>query len=323
MPFINTKWLDALHLDMPTNLQELVEVLKAFRDQDPNGNGKADEIPMIGCKSGTVGGDTIAWLINFFLYCNSSSAFNIENGQLYIPQATDDYREALKFVNSLVEENLLHRSTFTYNPSNLRAILMNADMLGVVVGDPSTIFDSDYIFGEYEPLNLYGNTYYTVSGVKYDTFITAGCKDVSAAWDLLMLMYTQEAAARQCHGVLGEDWDYAEENTMTEFGIPATLKVYKELTSPLTTDHWGIKSASFYTLDVTEAVLIPSGSKDQKIHSLLAAQYKKQNYNYHVSKYGFNYNSAIGVFSSAQCDGVINYHCQIECHSNCNSNSIP
>ena len=152
---------------------------------------------MIGCKSGTVGGDTIAWLINFFLYCDSSSAFNIENGQLYIPQSTEEYREALKFVNSLVEQNLLHVNTLNYNASRLKAILSNADVLGVVVGDPSTIFDSDYIFGEYEPLNLYGNTYYTVSGVKYDTFITAGCKDVSAAWDLLMLMYTQEAAARQ------------------------------------------------------------------------------------------------------------------------------
>ena len=33
-------------LDMPTNTEELKDVLKAFKTQDPNGNGKADEIPM-------------------------------------------------------------------------------------------------------------------------------------------------------------------------------------------------------------------------------------------------------------------------------------
>lgn len=41
---INQKWLDAVGLTAPTTTDELVDVLKAFRDQDPN--GEADEIPM-------------------------------------------------------------------------------------------------------------------------------------------------------------------------------------------------------------------------------------------------------------------------------------
>ena len=43
--WINKAWLDKLGLDMPTNTEELKEVLIAFRDEDPNGNGIADEIP--------------------------------------------------------------------------------------------------------------------------------------------------------------------------------------------------------------------------------------------------------------------------------------
>lgn len=43
---INKTWLDKLGLEVPTTLDELEEVLKAFKEQDPNGNGKADEIPM-------------------------------------------------------------------------------------------------------------------------------------------------------------------------------------------------------------------------------------------------------------------------------------
>ena len=42
---IRQDWLDELGLSMPETQDELVEVLKAFRDQDPNGNGIADEIP--------------------------------------------------------------------------------------------------------------------------------------------------------------------------------------------------------------------------------------------------------------------------------------
>ena len=43
--FIRQDWLDTLGLDQPQTVDELYEVLKAFRDRDPNGNGKKDEVP--------------------------------------------------------------------------------------------------------------------------------------------------------------------------------------------------------------------------------------------------------------------------------------
>ena len=44
--FINQTWLDNLNLETPTTLEELTEVLRAFKTQDPNGNGEADEVPL-------------------------------------------------------------------------------------------------------------------------------------------------------------------------------------------------------------------------------------------------------------------------------------
>ena len=44
--FINNKWLNALGLAIPETTDEFYEVLKAFKEGDPNGNGKADEIPI-------------------------------------------------------------------------------------------------------------------------------------------------------------------------------------------------------------------------------------------------------------------------------------
>jgi putative aldouronate transport system substrate-binding protein len=43
---IRKDWLDKLGLKEPKTLTELVEVLKAFRDKDPDGNGKQDTIPL-------------------------------------------------------------------------------------------------------------------------------------------------------------------------------------------------------------------------------------------------------------------------------------
>lgn len=44
--FINTAWLSALGLAVPTTIDEYRDALEAFATQDPNGNGVADEIPL-------------------------------------------------------------------------------------------------------------------------------------------------------------------------------------------------------------------------------------------------------------------------------------
>lgn len=46
-PALRQDWLDQLGLDMPTTLEEWETVLTAFKEQDPNGNGVADEIPFL------------------------------------------------------------------------------------------------------------------------------------------------------------------------------------------------------------------------------------------------------------------------------------
>jgi putative aldouronate transport system substrate-binding protein len=40
-------WLDKLNLQVPTTIDEWHTVLKAFKEQDPNGNNKADELPLL------------------------------------------------------------------------------------------------------------------------------------------------------------------------------------------------------------------------------------------------------------------------------------
>ncbi|MEL6682986.1 MAG: hypothetical protein AAFQ09_10110 [Pseudomonadota bacterium] len=44
--WIRTDWLDALDLEVPQTVEEYENVLRAFKTQDPNGNGEADEVPL-------------------------------------------------------------------------------------------------------------------------------------------------------------------------------------------------------------------------------------------------------------------------------------
>ncbi|MDO4845020.1 MAG: extracellular solute-binding protein, partial [Oscillospiraceae bacterium] len=90
--WINQKWLDKLGLTMPTTLQELRDVLTAFRDKDPNGNGKQDEIPL-SCKADSTAADFFRQIVNAYVYWNPYYDFNVdENGKVWAPYDCDEYR---------------------------------------------------------------------------------------------------------------------------------------------------------------------------------------------------------------------------------------
>lgn len=62
--FINQEWLDNLGMKMPETLDELTDTLRAFKTQDPNGNGEADEIPLeMGLNAGGLG---LRWFLPMF-----------------------------------------------------------------------------------------------------------------------------------------------------------------------------------------------------------------------------------------------------------------
>lgn len=49
-PIMRKDWLDKLGLPLPKSVDDWYAMLKAFKGRDPNGNGKADELPLIAMK---------------------------------------------------------------------------------------------------------------------------------------------------------------------------------------------------------------------------------------------------------------------------------
>lgn len=227
--YINQEWLDALNLEMPTDTDSLYNVLKAFLEQDPNGNGQADEIPLIGAG---LSGNTINWLINMFTYLGDHT-WNVDSdGQLYLPQTTDEYREALKYINKLVKDGLLPDSVFSMSWTDVKGLLNQPDgveKVGIFVAHPTLVGDmtNDALYA-YEALPYWGCAAMSDNQLSRKTYISAGCENPDAAWEILMLMCSKEGSYRMRYGDKGTDWVEADEGATSYLGLPAEIKVLNE-----------------------------------------------------------------------------------------------
>lgn len=112
-------WLDKLGLEIPTTTEEFYEMLKAFKEKDPNGNGKADEIPLVG--RGVLYNYGIEdYLMNAFTYTNSyTKRLYVEKNKVKFSPVQDDYREGLKYINKLYKEGLLLKDVFVIDRTTL------------------------------------------------------------------------------------------------------------------------------------------------------------------------------------------------------------
>lgn len=211
--FINQTWLDKLGLEMPTTWDELVGVLRAFRTQDPNGNGIADEIPMLGAKYGY--SDTVSWVLgNFDCFVNDKKLFNVdEDGNIYLPHTTDEYRQGVRVVRDLVSEGLLSPMTWTIaSTSELPALWTPANgtaVVGVMAGHTSLRVTQDSpVLREYVPLPPLEDSYVSLSlpAGSNIVHITTDCEQVDAALRLCMEVTNPDTYRRFRYGEEGVDW---------------------------------------------------------------------------------------------------------------------
>ncbi len=224
---INTDWLKKLNLEKPTTLDELYNVLVAFRDKDPNGNGKKDEIPMMGVNH-SQGRALDAYIVSAFIQFAPSRKAMIENGKAFSFHDQNEYREGLKFMNKLVKEGLISTMAMTGSANDMRNMLnYKGGPENAIVGICAAKITADYqtdseAWKVYEPLIALKDAGYGRGG--YSMFeaptaqthfvITSSCKNVQLAFRFLDFMFSEEACLVQRWGEQGVDWDWIEN---TEF----------------------------------------------------------------------------------------------------------
>lgn len=129
---IRQDWLDNLKLEMPTDADSLIEVLKAFTFNDPDGNGQDDTF-------GIHGGSQKGYMrFGYF-----QTQFNIwptcfwdVDGQIIFTDTTEEYKDSLKYMRDIYSLGVVDPEFATED----RVVQRNkwaSGKFGVIVDHPS------------------------------------------------------------------------------------------------------------------------------------------------------------------------------------------
>jgi putative aldouronate transport system substrate-binding protein len=222
--WVNTKWLNQLGLETPKTHEEFKAMLEAFKTQDPNGNGQADEVALSGSIE-DYGVRLIPFLMNGFTYDDDRTYLILNDGKVDTVANKPEWKEGLTYVKSLYDAGLIDPGAFTQNAEAYKKIGDNADaqLLGAGAGMHPAIFvttGDDAPYGaDYDaipPLQGPNSAYSTflpntVPGATFVLTNKATPEAQVAAIKLVDYMFTQEGQLRAHFGEEGRDWRRPQE----------------------------------------------------------------------------------------------------------------
>jgi putative aldouronate transport system substrate-binding protein len=246
---------------VPTTTDEFYQTMKAFKEKDPNGNGKADEIPM----SGSIEGDHMyvdEFLMNAFVL-NSvkglTPGFSIEDGQhMYLDKGKvvaafnqPGWKEGLKYLNKLYSEKLLDPQAFTQNRKQITALGENPEI--PILGASGALgFGQFTAYGspsgrwkDYVPVPpLKGPTgfqvapYYPDVALTGSFIITKAAKHPDVAMRLADFLYSEEAKWRMQKGEEGVNWRKPLPGELGANGKPAVFAQLNPIAQEKSNNSW-------------------------------------------------------------------------------------
>lgn len=131
--WVRQDWLDKLKLEAPTNLEQLKKVTKAFIDQDPDGNKKADTVGIPG-QSNFFKADMLSYDAVFNMNQSFPGIWTKDNnGEVVYGSTTPETKESLGILRDMYAEGLLHKE-FGAMKSDQTAQLIASNKAGIFFG---------------------------------------------------------------------------------------------------------------------------------------------------------------------------------------------
>jgi len=264
-------WLDKLGLDVPETTEEFYQMLKAFKEQDPNGNGRADEIPLSGTReiNGGWRSQLDSFIMNSFVYndrvtVNGARHLILEDGTVKAAFTEPGWQEGLKYLNKLYSEGLIDPQAFTNDSNQIRQLGENPDLpiLGAVGAGWYGVFTQNGgpsgRWMEYVPIApLTGpdgmrqtpQTPFQPTGGQAAFVITSAAKNPEAAFRLADVFYGFDSTTRSVFGPEGEDWVRATDSDVSIAGGAAQYTVLNVWSGEEHNRHWNQAAPTFRTND--------------------------------------------------------------------------
>lgn len=219
---INTRWLENVNMEIPQTLDDLYQVLTAFKEQDANGNGDPDdEIPFgLAYANGTGYFRNEMYVLYAFGIYSQQYVFHTmvdENGKVVLGDITENYKDFLKYMNKLYSEGLINEDAFVLTAAELKT-LVSDDKVGISAVSPEC-YGTDPI-AEFICMNGYTSDYSPnptsalasrVSGT-YKLAASADTKYPEEIAKFVDYLFTEEGALSAANGYEGVTFDYQDVN---------------------------------------------------------------------------------------------------------------
>lgn len=238
--YLRQDWMDKLNLEMPTNTEELREVLRAFVNEDPNGNGEKDEIGLIGA---TTWNTPVEFALMGMSFQTVKPDFWLSLGadgeSVEFSPSTDAYREGLRYIKSLYDEGLIEPTSFTQKEDIMaQTVRTEPHVVGMYVCDHAAMgYDnSDPVEAEnYQILipvagpdgfRRQGQNANEGTITGFEAVITDKCQYPEAAFRLIdEFFYDDDYNMMRFKGKEGLGWERAAEGAKNVFGGEARYVV--------------------------------------------------------------------------------------------------
>lgn len=261
--FVMADWLnayiEATGNEAPVTLDEFEEMLIYWRDNDMNGNGEKDEIAIMGSDGGA---NIIRFLASSFqLTPTNYMIVNEDNTVSYAP-VTDEFREALIWINHLYEEGLIAEETFIQDSTQLKSVVGKEDKSARTVGSfvgfwqgvaasPAAMSDAYDAYVALAPLEgddgvrqCSSRGFFTLD---LCGAITKDCEDPVLAIKWLDWWFSYDGMIMIDYGMEGINWEWVDTPA-----INGTTPARAFLTdrNVLQNVHWHVNSVPYYrTID--------------------------------------------------------------------------
>jgi len=264
-------WLDALDIEVPETVDEYKAMLTAFKNEDPNGNNKADEIPLLG-KPYALTAPWIQALVPAWQFVGNNHYVN-NDGQVGVFYNTDEYREALKYINTLMDEGLMPDYQFTLDTTMYNNLAGNAEIaiVGSILDSGTTVTQrvEDYIgIAPLKQADGTGYVSYVPSVANISFMISSGCETPEAAFRLGDLLISEDMSIMTRWGNQGQHWDYLKdvEIDMTQYeawyedaGFPGYVIIHEDPWGIVQNFHWYQAGPFIRQYGIAAGRVVPKG----------------------------------------------------------------
>lgn len=240
-------WLQQLGLDMPQSTDDFVNVLRAFKSDDPNQNGKADEIPLM-AYNGTVMTNMLRPLMNPFVYTQAHYYINI-NGKIEFAPVQDGWKDGLKYIKSLFDEELISPLSLTQDATQFNSVMTQEEtVIGTIARvSASNLSQSDIRRLQYIILDPLEGP----SGLKQTTYepgvpsiglvISKNCDTPEAAFMFGDYMCSNKMSTWTRYGREGHEWEVMAtpgESEYASLGYKGDIKILSSVWGTLQNIWW-------------------------------------------------------------------------------------